>query len=206
MSDANLAMYVEACQIDTPVWWAHDGGTPAQYATLVEQWAERMKQAINTARLNDPTIQEPMPVIVATWPSPFGGIAEQVPALAAMVANHPDYVFINLHRLVQDAYGPYASWQAQLTADGLHPSIEGSNAFTQLFFTEALLGGCREDISPPGGNGTVNIDDLVLLINSYGDCPPSPTPCSADNFPPGGDGVVGIIDLIRTINAFGPCP
>jgi len=208
MSDANLAKYVESCQIDTPVLWLADEILPIQFATFVEQWAERMKTAINTARINDPNIQAPMPVIVATWPKSdvIDNINSQPAALASMVMNHPDYVFININRLVQDAHGPWSSWQAAFTLDGLHSSTAGSNEFTQLFFTEALLGGCREDISPPGGNGTVNIDDLVLLINSYGDCPPSPTPCSADNFPPGGDGVVGIIDLIRTINAFGPCP
>jgi len=30
---------------------------------------------------------------------------------------------------------------------------------------------CGEDIMPPGGNGVVNIDDLVAVLNSFGACP-----------------------------------
>ncbi|MEM7227777.1 MAG: hypothetical protein AAF432_03080 [Planctomycetota bacterium] len=32
---------------------------------------------------------------------------------------------------------------------------------------------CPSDITPPGGNGIVNIDDLLKVINDFGACPPA---------------------------------
>ena len=196
MSYSNLSKFIEACQIDTPVLWMHDPGIPVEYATLVERWAERMKQAINTARINDPSIQIPMPVIVATWPSPFPNVNALVPAMAAMVANHPDYVFININKLVEDAYGPWENWQEKFTLDGLHPSIAGSDVFTQLFFNEALTGGCRQDIAPPEGNNIVNIEDLLECFAQWG------TNGSADF---DGNGIVDTSDLLTLFANWGPC-
>jgi hypothetical protein len=50
------------------------------------------------------------------------------------------------------------------------------------------------------GDGAVNIDDLLAVINAWGACPPS---CPADVFPTGGDGVVNIDDLLTVINNWG---
>ncbi len=61
---------------------------------------------------------------------------------------------------------------------------------------------CPADITPAGGNGTVNIDDLVAVLNAFGPCPG----CPADITPPGGNGVVNIDDLVAVLNAFGACP
>ncbi len=61
---------------------------------------------------------------------------------------------------------------------------------------------CPGDITPPGGNGTVNIDDLVAVLNAFGSCPG----CPEDITPPGGNGVVNIDDLVAVLNAFGACP
>ncbi len=61
---------------------------------------------------------------------------------------------------------------------------------------------CNGDITPPGGNGVVNIDDLVAVLNAFGPCPG----CPEDITPPGGNGVVNIDDLVGVLNAFGPCP
>jgi hypothetical protein len=53
------------------------------------------------------------------------------------------------------------------------------------------------------GNGIVDIDDLLAVINAWGACPP---PCPAD-IPPtaggSGDGVVNIDDLLAVINNWG---
>lgn len=66
---------------------------------------------------------------------------------------------------------------------------------------------CVPDIAPPGGNGTVNVDDLLLVINSWGPCPqPCPPHCTADIAPPGGNCVVNVDDLLAVINGWGPCP
>jgi hypothetical protein len=51
------------------------------------------------------------------------------------------------------------------------------------------------------GDGVVNIDDLLGVINSWGGCPPG---CAGDVFPiPGGDGVTNIDDLLLVINNWG---
>jgi V8-like Glu-specific endopeptidase len=62
---------------------------------------------------------------------------------------------------------------------------------------------CPADIVPGSGNGVVNIDDLLTVINGWGACPPV---CPADVHPPGGNGMVNIDDLLRVINSWGPCP
>ena len=65
---------------------------------------------------------------------------------------------------------------------------------------------CVADIAPPGppaGDGTVNVADLLLVINSWGPCA---GPCPADIAPTGGDGAVNTSDLLAIINSWGPCP
>jgi len=64
---------------------------------------------------------------------------------------------------------------------------------------------CPSDIHPTGGDGQVDIMDLIVLINSWGLCPTSPASCDADFFPAGGDGIVNIHEIIFLINNFGPC-
>ncbi len=65
---------------------------------------------------------------------------------------------------------------------------------------------CPADITPSGGNGVVNIDDLVAILNAFGPCPAPPATCNADITPLGGNGMVNIDDLVAILNAFGPCP
>jgi hypothetical protein len=60
---------------------------------------------------------------------------------------------------------------------------------------------CPADIAPAGGNGVVNVDDLLLVINTWGAC----SGCAADIAPPGGNGAVNVDDLLMIINAWGPC-
>ena len=60
---------------------------------------------------------------------------------------------------------------------------------------------CPADIVPPEGNGVVNVDDLLLVINNWGPC----HGCDADIAPYGGDGVVNVDDLLTVINHWGPC-
>ncbi len=69
-----------------------------------------------------------------------------------------------------------------------------------------ILPPCPADCTPVGGNGLVNIDDLVSLLNEFG---PSVSGC--DNTPANangsfGNGVINIDDLVNTLNAFGVCP
>jgi len=64
---------------------------------------------------------------------------------------------------------------------------------------------CPADIAPPGGNGAVNVDDLLAVINAWGACP-DPRDCPADIAPPGGNDAVNVDDLLGVINGWGGCP
>lgn len=50
-------------------------------------------------------------------------------------------------------------------------------------------------------DGSVNVADLLAVINGWGPCPVPTTPCSADL---NGDGVVNVTDLLLVINNWGP--
>ena len=60
---------------------------------------------------------------------------------------------------------------------------------------------CPADIAPTGGNGIVDVDDLLTVINSWGSC----ASCVADIAPPGGSGFVDVDDLLLVINSWGAC-
>jgi len=68
---------------------------------------------------------------------------------------------------------------------------------------------CLGDITGPVGgqrDGRVNVDDLLGLINTWGNCPTPPTACPADIAPQGAlDGLVNVDDLLAVINAWGDC-
>jgi hypothetical protein len=65
---------------------------------------------------------------------------------------------------------------------------------------------CPADVTPPGGNGAVDVDDLLTVINSWGPCPAPPALCPGDVAPPGGNGFVDVDDLLAVINGWGGCP
>jgi hypothetical protein len=54
------------------------------------------------------------------------------------------------------------------------------------------------------GNGAVDVDDLLAVINAWGNCPsPCPPHCSADIAPAGGNCIVNVDDLLMVINNWG---
>lgn len=62
--------------------------------------------------------------------------------------------------------------------------------------------GAFEKPNQPGdvdGNGAVNVDDLLSVINAWGACR-AQTFCKADVAPAGGNGVVNVDDLLEVIN------
>jgi len=61
---------------------------------------------------------------------------------------------------------------------------------------------CTSDIAPLNGNGVVDVDDLLAVINNWGKCPIPPASCIADIT---GDDVVDVDDLLAVINGWGPC-
>jgi len=65
---------------------------------------------------------------------------------------------------------------------------------------------CPWDCAPDGGNGIVNIDDVLRVLNNFGGNDPE-----CDSAPDNGDGtfgngVVNIDDILGIINNFGDCP
>jgi hypothetical protein len=62
----------------------------------------------------------------------------------------------------------------------------------QAMLTVAMLG----DITPTGGNGIVDVDDLLAVINAWGTCP---SPCAADLT---GEATVDFADLMIVINSW----
>lgn len=63
---------------------------------------------------------------------------------------------------------------------------------------------CTPDIAPPGGDGLVNVSDLLAVINGWGPCgAPCPPSCSADT---NDDCNVDVTDLLAVINGWGACP
>ncbi len=63
---------------------------------------------------------------------------------------------------------------------------------------------CFADCAPAGGNGLVNIDDLVSVLNGFGAVGQAGMGCDVTPFC--GNGVVNIDDLVAVLNAFGVCP
>lgn len=61
--------------------------------------------------------------------------------------------------------------------------------------------GCPADVA--GNDSQVNVNDLLLVINTWGSCPVPPLPCLADI---NHDAQVSVNDLLLVINNWGPCP
>jgi hypothetical protein len=64
---------------------------------------------------------------------------------------------------------------------------------------------CVADILPEGGDGVVDQQDLMAVLDGWGNCN-TKLGCPADIVPPGGNGVVNIDDLMRLIQTWGACP
>ena len=62
-----------------------------------------------------------------------------------------------------------------------------------------------DTIAISGGDGTVNVQDLLAVIGAWGACA-NPNDCPADIAPAGGNDVVNVEDLLAVIGAWGACP
>ena len=61
---------------------------------------------------------------------------------------------------------------------------------------------CPADVEPINtGNGLVDVDDLLAVINSWGDC----DECKACTADVDGNCVVEVADLLSVINGWGVC-
>ena len=70
-----------------------------------------------------------------------------------------------------------------------------------LYVLSPIPAPCSADVT---GNSIVDVDDLLFIINNWGQCEPGKA-CDADVAPMNGNGVVDVDDLIFTINNWGPC-
>ena len=81
-------------------------------------------------------------------------------------------------------------------------------------FADRLVGGSSPSmtirpalVGIPGditGDGHVNVNDLLAVINHWGTCPVPPAACTGDiSPPPMGNGVVNVNDLLLVINNWG---
>jgi len=80
----------------------------------------------------------------------------------------------------------------------------GGAPILPLTFVDSLGVSCYADIAPAtSGDGVVNVVDLLLLIGTWGPCPPAATCCSGDLVQ---DNVVNVVDLLSLIGDWGSCP
>ena len=102
------------------------------------------------------------------------------------------------------------------TSVGLHsgrrPAVNNNGDIAmKIDFTDGVsaiivaeLPTCLGDIVE---DGMVDVDDLLAVINGWGNCPPDPQACPGDIAPQlNGDGAVNVDDLLVVINNWGLCP
>jgi len=76
-----------------------------------------------------------------------------------------------------------------------------------LLQTGCIPPACVGDIAPGGGNGVVDVADLLEVIGHWGACPGAcPPACIGDFVPPGGNCNVDVADLLGVVGHWGPCP
>jgi len=122
----------------------------------------------------------------------------EVPEWVGTIAVQNPWELLHKIRIGQPG-APMPSW---LSTD-FDQGAADIGLYAQINFPTAP---CPADLTPVGGNGVVNIDDLVAMLNAFGLCPPFPANCPEDITPFNGNGVVNIDDLVALLNAFGGCP
>ena len=111
---------------------------------------------------------------VGVFPGPLGGVPQWGGLPHAQIEDCE----------VRDIPGGYELWMSCV-----------SRGIAVLTVTEPTVAG---DIT---GDGNVNVDDLLAVINGWGVCG---NPCPADIAPaPSGDGIVNVDDLLMVVNNWG---
>ncbi len=142
-------------------------------------------------------------------------------AIGSLALNYPGSNFSD--RVTPNAGGSLAftgnQGGAGVTRDGGHyratflafPFDAIDDAAARASIMSTILSWCGEldvscpaDIAPGGGDGQVNIEDLLAVIGAWGPCS-NPNNCAADIAPDDGDGQVNVEDLLAVISAWGTC-
>lgn len=96
---------------------------------------------------------------------------------------------------------PYPPKFANVNVGLFKPGTPGSMTVRAIGPTN-----CSADIAPDGvGDGTVNTDDLLMIVASWGACT-NVNDCPADIAPPGGNDSVNTDDLLLIVGSWGGCP
>ncbi len=162
----------------------------------------------------------------AALPSPtsFKTLLIATPAFAALPGMPtPDYVLpANMVPFFNPAGDTisYVPWDSMAFGAGQVPtdcthSLNDSNGSNVVAVssptnyggaTAALVNcSCAGDAAPFGGDGTVDVNDLLAVISTWGPCPAPPAACTGDIEPPGGNGQVDVNDLLTVVSHWGPC-
>lgn len=109
--------------------------------------------------------------------------------------HHQENVSYSRHIAFVAATGPDAGKL------GTHSGVAPGGSFA----VGAAMNGVqiRRIVGDTNGDGTVNVDDMLNVINAWGPCPAPPAGCAADVAPSGGNGVVNVDDLLAVINNWG---
>ena len=91
-------------------------------------------------------------------------------------------------------------WNSNLVACGGFNNAGGTFVNRIARWEDCSAPVCPADIAPAGGDGVVNVNDLLAVINAWGPCG-NPNNCPSDVAP-----AVNVNDLLAIINGWGNCP
>jgi lysophospholipase L1-like esterase len=171
-TDQALKEHILAHEITHFLLWVgtNNGGTdsaePWNTAGDVAGIMERCRGVHADARKIDPSLPEPLFLVVSPYSSNdadvfMGGYAYALRDLAGA-----DVAFIDLRQMVMDKFGPWSAWEQTLLVDGTHPTLTGSRTFAQLLWRELIAAaGPTADLNR---DGVVNGADFGLLLGQWG--------------------------------------
>lgn len=81
-------------------------------------------------------------------------------------SGNEDVAFIDVRNANDDANGPYASWQAALLQDGVHPNDAGSTAFAKFMWDAIIQSGNPRGVTSVNGDAgpAVRLSDSYLML------------------------------------------
>jgi lysophospholipase L1-like esterase len=124
---------------------------------------------------------QPLDKIRPDWATHAQIIRDEIMPIIAQVAMEKDLPVTDFYDVFKDAHHLYQS-------DGIHPTVEGSRVMAEMV-AAAILG--FRFLPDFNGDGKINIEDLIMLIEHWGQDEPLLDVAPA----PFGDGTVDVQDL-----------